>query len=107
MKRPKRQNRKRSNSGTVSRALGDSARRIKARRILELAGSGAWEGDLAKMRGDRPPCRSSRRTGLTLRSGVDCLIAACAIRHGLTVLHRDRDFDRLARISSLQVREVD
>ncbi len=36
--------------------------------------------------------RAARRAGFTVRSGVDCLIAACAIRHGLTVLHRDRDF---------------
>jgi predicted nucleic acid-binding protein len=46
--------------------------------------------------------RSARRAGLTVRSGVDCLIAACAIRNGLTVLHRDRDFDSLARVSSLR-----
>jgi hypothetical protein len=46
--------------------------------------------------------RSARRAGLTIRSGVDCLIAVCAIRHDLTVLHRDRDFLAIARISSLR-----
>jgi hypothetical protein len=50
--------------------------------------------------------RAARRAGLTVRSGVDCLIAACAIRHRLTVLHCDRDFDALARISSLDSRRV-
>lgn len=50
--------------------------------------------------------RSARRAGLTIRSGVDCLIAACAIRHGLTVLHQDRDFDLIARISSLETRRI-
>jgi hypothetical protein len=50
--------------------------------------------------------RAARRAGLTIRSGVDCLIAACAVRHGLTVLHHDRDFDLLARVSPLQVRRV-
>ena len=45
--------------------------------------------------------RAARRGGFTVRSGVDCLIAACAIRHGLTVLHRDRDFGALAKISPL------
>jgi predicted nucleic acid-binding protein len=50
--------------------------------------------------------RSARRSGLTVRSGVDCLIAACAIRHGLAVLHHDRDFDALARISQLESRRV-
>jgi predicted nucleic acid-binding protein len=36
---------------------------------------------------------------------VDCLIAACAIRHDLEVLHRDRDFDALATISPLRARD--
>ena len=40
-------------SATVTRALRDFVRRIKARQILELRGSGEWEGDLGDMRGDR------------------------------------------------------
>jgi predicted nucleic acid-binding protein len=50
--------------------------------------------------------RSARRAGLTVRSSVDCLIAACALRSGCTVVHRDRDFDALARVSSLRVMAV-
>jgi predicted nucleic acid-binding protein len=50
--------------------------------------------------------RSARRGGLTLRSSVDCLIAACAIRHDLEVLHRDRDYPILARVSPLRQRAV-
>ena len=50
--------------------------------------------------------RRGRRAGLTVRSGVDCLIAACAIRHGLTVLHHDRDFPVLGRVSDLQERRI-
>ena len=46
--------------------------------------------------------RLARRTGKTVRSSVDCLIAACAIRHDLEVLHRDRDFTAIARISGLR-----
>ncbi len=48
--------------------------------------------------------RGARRGGLTVRSSVDCLIAACAIRHDLEVLHRDRDFPALSRISALRQR---
>ena len=48
--------------------------------------------------------RAARRAGYTVRSGVDCLIAACAIRHHLEVLHDDRDYDVLARVSTLRVR---
>jgi len=50
--------------------------------------------------------RSARRQGLTIRSGVDCLIATCALRNGLTLLHKDRDYGLLARISDLDVQEV-
>ena len=50
--------------------------------------------------------RSARRAGLTVRSGVDCVIAACAIRNGLTVLHHDRDFEALAAVSPLVSRRV-
>ncbi len=50
--------------------------------------------------------RSSRRQGYTIRSSVDCVIAACAIRHDLEVLHRDRDYASLARVSHLRQRMV-
>jgi predicted nucleic acid-binding protein len=48
--------------------------------------------------------RTGRRQGLTIRSSTDCLIAACALRNDLEVLHRDRDFAAIARISALRER---
>jgi len=50
--------------------------------------------------------RTARRRGFTVRSSVDCLIAACAIRHGLTVLHTDRDYTSLSRISPLRTQTL-
>ncbi len=50
--------------------------------------------------------RAARRAGITVRSSVDCLIAASATRHGLVVLHRDRDYAALAKVSALQQRAV-
>jgi predicted nucleic acid-binding protein len=50
--------------------------------------------------------RRARRSGRTIRSGVDCLIAACALRNSLTILHCDRDYDRLAEVSALHSRLV-
>lgn len=47
--------------------------------------------------------RSARSKGLTVRSSVDCLIAAVALRTGSSVLARDRDFDALAEVSDLVV----
>jgi Arc/MetJ family transcription regulator len=53
----------RTYSGVVMRALDDYVRRIRARQILSLRGSGLWEGDLREMRGDRPRRRSGRGRG--------------------------------------------
>lgn len=50
--------------------------------------------------------RLARRAGLTVRSGVDCLIAACAERNDLTLMHHDRDFDDLSRVSHLRVQRL-
>jgi predicted nucleic acid-binding protein len=48
--------------------------------------------------------RAARRRGLTVRSSTDCLIAACALRHDLEVLHRDRDYQQLSAVSPLKAR---
>lgn len=45
----------RTYSATVARALEDYVRRLKARQILALRGSGLWRGDLAEMREDSAP----------------------------------------------------
>lgn len=50
--------------------------------------------------------RTAKRAGITVRSSVDCLIAACALHHGVQVLHADRDFDALARVSALDARNI-
>jgi len=50
--------------------------------------------------------RRARRAGFTVRSGIDCLIAACAIRNDLVVIHQDRDYSALARVSSLRQRSL-
>jgi hypothetical protein len=51
----------RTYSRTIERALEDFVRRAKARQILELAGTGLWQGDLARMRDDRPAARKQSR----------------------------------------------
>jgi Arc/MetJ family transcription regulator len=50
----------RTYSQAVNDALADYTRRIKARKILQLAGSGLWEGDLAEMREDQVRRRSRK-----------------------------------------------
>jgi Arc/MetJ family transcription regulator len=51
----------RTYSRAVERALQDFVRRAKAGRILELAGSGLWEGDLSTVREDRGVYRKRAR----------------------------------------------
>jgi predicted nucleic acid-binding protein len=48
--------------------------------------------------------RRARRAEVTVRSSVDCLIATCAIRNDLVVLHHDRDYSALAQVSPLRQR---
>ena len=51
----------RTYSRAVERALEDFVRRVKARHILDLAGSGLWEGDLSVVREDAPVTGVYRR----------------------------------------------
>jgi Arc/MetJ family transcription regulator len=57
----------RTYSRAVERALDDFVRRARARRILDLAGSGLWEGTLSEMRDDRPRNRPRRRAARVSR----------------------------------------
>lgn len=50
--------------------------------------------------------RAARRRGVTVRSSVDCLITATALRHDVEVLHADRDFSALARVCAVKERRV-
>ncbi|MEO8657987.1 MAG: PIN domain-containing protein [Bryobacteraceae bacterium] len=47
--------------------------------------------------------RNGRNRGLTIRSSMDCLIAAVAIENKVPVWHRDRDFTAIARYTGLQL----
>jgi predicted nucleic acid-binding protein len=47
--------------------------------------------------------RTCRRGGSTIRTLVDCLIAAVAIRTDAAVLHQDRDFEAIARHTPLRL----
>ncbi|MEO5971018.1 MAG: PIN domain-containing protein, partial [Bdellovibrionia bacterium] len=46
--------------------------------------------------------RSARRRGITIRSSIDCLIAAIALREKLPVWHQDRDFVEIAKFTELK-----
>jgi len=43
-----------------------------------------------------------RRKGVTINSAIDCCIAQIALEHGAALLHRDKDFEKIARIRTLE-----
>ena len=50
--------------------------------------------------------RSLRKSGKTVRSAADCLIAACAIDQSAMLLENDADFETIARIAPLSLMTV-
>jgi predicted nucleic acid-binding protein len=51
--------------------------------------------------------RACREKGETVRKTVDCLIAAICLEHNLILLHKDRDFDRIAKCTGLRCYGID
>ncbi len=47
--------------------------------------------------------RDLRQRGRTVRKTIDCLIATFCLRHGHSLLHRDRDFDHFEKFLGLTV----
>ena len=47
--------------------------------------------------------RALRKKGVTIHTPLDCMIASVAIEHGVPLLHNDRDFDKIANHTNLEV----
>jgi predicted nucleic acid-binding protein len=47
--------------------------------------------------------RDCRKKGKTIRSTIDCIIAAVCIEYDLVLLHKDHDFDLIQASTSLRV----
>ena len=47
--------------------------------------------------------RKAKSKGLMIRSTIDCLIGACAIENGAILLQNDKDYQAIARVSSLRL----
>jgi predicted nucleic acid-binding protein len=43
-----------------------------------------------------------RRAGFSPRSTIDCCIAQQAIRHDVTLIHDDNDYEQIARVAPLR-----
>ncbi|GHV96211.1 hypothetical protein AGMMS50293_25310 [Spirochaetia bacterium] len=49
--------------------------------------------------------RMLRKKGITIRKQNDCLIASYAIRNNIQVLHKDQDFELIAKETKLKIHE--
>ncbi len=47
--------------------------------------------------------RALRRKGVTIRKANDCLIAAVCIENNIPIFHNDKDFDNIAKHTSLKI----
>lgn len=47
--------------------------------------------------------RACRKRGLTIRSTIDCIIAATCIESGAELYHNDRDFETIASLHNLRI----
>jgi len=48
-----------------------------------------------------------QRASITVRSTIDCLIAQVCVEHDATLLHNDRDFERIASVVPLKHLRLD
>ena len=48
-----------------------------------------------------------RNIGVTVRSSIDCCIAQLTIESDLTLLHNDRDFEKIAQVRPLKHLRID
>jgi predicted nucleic acid-binding protein len=84
-------------AGARSERHADDLRRLLARcRFLPLEEPSDQEAAAALY-------RTCRHGGETVRRLPDCLIAVVAIRSGAELLHRDADFDAIARWAPLRI----
>ena len=51
--------------------------------------------------------RECRGQGKTVRSAIDCIIAAVCLKNDLSVLHKDRDYDIIRECTGLKVVKIE
>lgn len=84
-------------AGAADEAAAHDLSRLLARGTAVPAASPADHDAAASL------YRAARRSGRTVRSLLDCLVAATALRVEAPVLARDRDFEILAEVSPLRL----
>jgi predicted nucleic acid-binding protein len=83
-------------AGVSRQAVGAMRDRLLAFRVLRLRGLSDFEAAAGLY-------RACRDAGETIRHLSDCLVAVPVIEAGARLLHADRDFERLARHTPLEI----
>jgi predicted nucleic acid-binding protein len=50
--------------------------------------------------------RSLRKKGVTIKKTNDCLIASLCIEYNIPLFHKDKDFDNIAKYSTLKIYKI-
>ena len=87
-------------AGTPSSGAPALGSRLRALPMLTIGGLAGFEAAAGIY-------RRCREAGTTPRSLTGCLVAVAAIGAGASLLHADRDFDRIARHTSLMLEPLD
>ena len=74
----------------------------KIKKTLEFYGNVAIDDSTFVLAADI--YRKGRTKGVTVRKTIDCIIAALAIENNLELLHNDKDFDGIEKITTLRIR---
>jgi predicted nucleic acid-binding protein len=83
-------------AGVRPQAVDALRSRLLAFRVLRLRGLSDFEAAAGL-------CRACRDAGEPVRHVTDCLVAVPVIEAGARLLHADRDFEKLARHTPLEI----
>ncbi len=78
----------------------DARRKVDLRRLMDRFALLRFDADV-DFDGAMRIYRMCRRSGVTPRGMVDCMIAAVALRHEATLLAADADLDRVAEVMGI------
>lgn len=86
----------------VAAGARDDRREQDLRRLLDSVGLLRFDA-VSDFDGAVRIYRQCRKSGVTPRGMIDCMIAAVALRHGAELLSHDADMDRVAHVMAIRL----
>ena len=85
----------------ILQGIGDDGQYKRVKKQLDGLLSLAITDESYDLAGDI--YRKARVRGFTIRKSLDCIIAAVAIQNRVQLLHNDKDFDAIEKVTTLHV----